>query len=30
VDEKVTEYWAKWIARTDRPIIKPEDGVDGF
>jgi len=28
--EKAGEYWPKWIAREDRPIVKPEDGVDGL
>ena len=30
VMEKVGEYWPKWIARSDRPIVKAEDGITAF
>ncbi len=30
VMEKVHAYWPKWIGKSDRPVVKAEDGVTAF
>lgn len=28
--KKINNYWQKWMENPNRPIVKAEDGVDGF
>ena len=30
VMEKIGDYWPKWLAKPDQPIVKAEDGVTAF
>ena len=30
VMKKVDAYWPKWIGKSDRPVVKAEDGVTAF